>query len=298
MTKPIQPVASPLRPWRLLFLAIASLSLAFNQPLISLVGLAFSSDLHSHTIVIPLVSTWLIWLRRDSLPQPSGRPARIPALLCAIASASALAWALIPSWAPTGEPLHQLTWTIAAYLLGLGAVSSWFLCGATVRAIVVPLLFLGFMVPMPVWLESGIETSLQHASAEATHLFFSVFGVPFLRDGQIFKLPYITMEIAQECSGIRSSLVLFIISIVAGQVLLPTGWRRWTLTLAVLPLAILRNGFRVFTLGVLCERYGPHMIHHWIHHRGGPVFFALSLIPFFALLVVLARPQRKTAPRL
>jgi exosortase/archaeosortase family protein len=83
---------------------------------------------------------------------------------------------------------------------------------------------------------------------------------------------------------------------VAGQMFLKSGWRRWVFTLAVIPLALLRNGFRVLTLGVLCERIGPHMINHWIHHRGGPIFFALSLIPFFVLLIVLARIRRNPWP--
>mgnify|MGYP003908365983 CR=1 FL=1 len=36
------------------------------------------------------------------------------------------------------------------------------------------------------------------------------------RDGLVFKLPGIEMQVAQECSGIRSSLVLFITGLVAG----------------------------------------------------------------------------------
>jgi exosortase/archaeosortase family protein len=60
----------------------------------------------------------------------------------------------------------------------------------------------------------------------------------------------------------------------------------------VIPLALLRNGFRVFVLGELCTHIGPQMIDTPIHHQGGPLFFALSLIPFFLLLVWLRKSER------
>jgi exosortase/archaeosortase family protein len=60
--------------------------------------------------------------------------------------------------------------------------------------------------------------------------------------------------------------------------------KRIILCLAVIPLAILRNGFRVTTLATLCVYVNPALIDSPIHHKGGPIFFALSLIPFFLLL--------------
>jgi len=287
-TRSVAPVPFPRRS---LSIALGLITLGFAWPIIQWVSFALGSYLYSHIILIPVVSVWLIWMRRADLPAPSG-PSVPGAAACALAAAAALAYALLVQPAPDLEPNHRLTWTIAAYALSVVAVGFWILGGRFMRANVVALAFLVFMAPMPGWLERGTEVLLQRGSAEATDLLFSISGLPYLRDGQIFQLPSITMEIAQECSGIHSSLVLFITSIVAGQMFLPPGWRRWTLTLAVIPLALIRNGFRVLTLGVLCERIGPHMINHWIHHRGGPVFFLLSLFPFFALLLILARAGR------
>lgn len=67
------------------------------------------------------------------------------------------------------------------------------------------------------------------------------------------------MEVAPQCSGIRSSLVLFITSLIGGYLFLRSPWRRFALAAFVLPLALLRNGFRVFVLGQLCVQVGPHM---------------------------------------
>jgi len=38
----------------------------------------------------------------------------------------------------------------------------------------------------------------------------------------------------------------------------------------------------------------PDMIDSFIHHHGGPIFFTLSLIPFFLLLFLLVRSERKS----
>ena len=141
-----------------------------------------------------------------------------------------------------------------------------------------------------------LETASKLASAEMAALLFSIAGTPVLRDGNVFQLPGIIIEVAQECSGIRSSWVLFITSLMASYLFLKTPWRRAVLVSLVIPLAILRNGLRILTIGVLCVQFGPQMINSVIHHRGGPLFFALSLIPLFLVLWWL-RKEEKTEGR-
>jgi exosortase/archaeosortase family protein len=107
-------------------------------------------------------------------------------------------------------------------------------------------------------------------------------------------LPGITpIAVAPECSGIHSSLVLLICSLLAGWVFLEKVSFRTILTLSVVPLGILRNGFRIFTIGMLCSHVDPGMIHSPIHTRGGPLFFMLSLVPFFLLLFYLRHIERR-----
>jgi len=85
---------------------------------------------------------------------------------------------------------------------------------------------------------------------------------------------------------------LFITSLLAAHLFLRTPWKRTVFVLVVLPLGILRNGFRVYTIGELCIHIGPQMINSPIHRKGGPIFFVLSLIPLFILLVMLQKSER------
>jgi exosortase len=122
---------------------------------------------------------------------------------------------------------------------------------------------------------------------------FDATSTPVLRTGTVFELPGITVRVAQECSGIRSSWVLFITGLLAANMFLRSNWRRALFVAFVIPLGIIRNGFRVWVIATLCVHFGPQMIHSAIHRRGGPLFFALSLIPLFLVLWALRRQEQR-----
>jgi exosortase C (VPDSG-CTERM-specific) len=164
--------------------------------------------------------------------------------------------------------------------------------GTLMRALAFPFCLLVFMIPFPVFLREGIEGGLQHGSAVVADWMFVLSGTPFWRQGMDFHLPGMNLEVAPECSGIHSTLVLFITGLVAAQMILRQPWKRIVLCLAVIPLALLRNGFRVFVIGQLCIHIGPKMIDSPIHRHGGPFFFVLSLVPFFLLLYFLKKSER------
>jgi exosortase len=147
-----------------------------------------------------------------------------------------------------------------------------------------PFGFLLFMVPLPDGVVAHLEHGSKVASAEAADWWFALAGLPVLREGVTFHIPGIVLAVADECSGIRSSWVLLITAVLAGELFLVSLWWKWLLAGLVIPLGILRNGFRIMVIGVLCAEYGPEMIHSVVHRRGGPFFFGLSL----AVLLLLA----------
>ncbi len=187
----------------------------------------------------------------------------------------------------------QLAVMAFAFVSLVAAGGFLFLGAKWMAAAAFPFAFLIFLVPLPDAVVRWLERASALASAEAAAMYFGIAGTPLVRHGTVFELPGIVLRVAQECSGIRSSWVLFITSILASHLFLKSPWRRFVLVAFVIPLGVLRNGFRVFVIGMLCVHVGPHMIDSVIHHRGGPLFFALSLVPLFLLLWWLRRGERR-----
>lgn len=292
---PVAPAARPpllSRIPRGLLISTLALVGLFALPLAELVRFSFSNELHSHVILIPFVSLYLVWLQRDKLAPTSAPARRLGMSLIAFGLAAGAWYWLDLRDLPTAELQDRLSGQMLAFVLLFTGLCAWFLGRTTLRRVAFPLGFLVFMIPMPIAMVDAIESFLQHQSAGMAARFFSLAGMTYYREATFFQLPGINLQVAPECSGIRSSLALFITSLVAGYLFLRSPVKRTILAVAVIPLAIVRNGFRVFVLGELCVHVSPSMIDSPIHHRGGPIFFALSLIPFFLLLYFLTRYDR------
>ena len=289
-----QPVLSTAQ-YRKFALAAAVLALGFVIPLWKLFWFAVGDELHSFIPLMPLVSGYLVWTQKSRLPAGSV-PARKLAGFFVFAGLAATAGYFSFSRSAAPDTVENtLALSTLAWLLLLSGAGCWFLGGATMRVLAFPFFLLIFMLPFPTVLRDGIEAGLQHGSAAVADWLFTLSGTSVFRDHMLFRLPGISLQVAPECSGIHSTLVLFITSLVAGQMILRSPWNRAWLCLAVIPLALLRNGFRVFVLGELCIHVGPEMIDSPIHHHGGPLFFVLSLGPFFLLLYFLRKTERAGA---
>lgn len=275
-------------------LALAGLAICYALPLWRLVRFALESDLFSFILIVPAVTGYLIWPELRPPSSSAARGHRGIAVALAAGGFFALAghWALALSGRVL-SPQDALAPVILSFVLLTTAVCAFFLERGALRRAAFALVFLLFMVPFPTAMEAAIETFLQHGSAPFAHAYFVAAGTTMHYHDLIFELPGISLRVAPECSGIRSTLVLFMTSLVAGHLFLRSPWRRFILTAAVIPLALLRNGFRIFVLGQLCIQIGPHMIDSVWHHQGGPIFFALSLVPFSILVYFLMRGERR-----
>ena len=262
---------------------------AFIKPLYSLMIHSAATDLHSHILLVPFISAYLLYIKRKQLPREyifSPAPAIIPM----VAGLASLAAPLdVQAWGWSLSQNDFLALMALAFVCFLAAGGFLFLGRKWMAAAAFPIAFLVFMIPLPDRAVECLETTFKLASTDVAHLFFILSGTPVLRDGTVFQLPGILFEVGQECSGIHSSLVLFITSLLASDLFLSSPWRRALLVAFVIPLGILRNGFRIFVIGLLCVQMGPNMIHSIIHKQGGPAFFALSLLPLFLLLWWLRR---------
>lgn len=294
-TLSVKPSISSEQAQRLRGLAVYAVvvSLAFMKPLALLARYAYATDLYSHILLIPVISGYLIWQRRRETLPPISASLALAVIPAALGFIALTAFFSLDRRGALSEACDSLSLTIPAWLCFLCAGVFTFLGSRWLRTFAFPAAFLVFMIPFPGFVRDGLETFLQHASADAAAILFAMTGTTVYREGLVFHLPGLVIQVAQECSGVRSSLVLFITSFVAALWFLRSTWSRATLVLVVIPLGILRNGFRILTISLLTVHVDPGIIDSPLHHRGGPIFFVLSLIPFFGILWWLHRRERR-----
>ncbi len=277
------------RRWLIAFLVAAAI---FYRPCRELVRFAAHSELYSHIFLIPVICFYLVWINRRTTPV--GKSSFVAALLAYIP-------ALILVGLYFGHPAAGF-WHVKSNYLSAMMVAMVLMCIGNlfvllgkdfVRAALFPTLFLMLMAPFPEGVLNDIETFFQHSSAWTAGVMFDITGTTVLHNGLFFQLPGITLQVAQECSGIHSSLVLMLTALIAGYFFFPSYRFRVLLVLFIIPLGIVRNAFRIFVIGQLCSHVSPDMIHSYIHHHGGPIFFALSLVPFFILLHYLRKIESR-----
>jgi exosortase len=160
-----------------------------------------------------------------------------------------------------------------------------------------PLSFLFWMVPIPGFALDEIIHFLQHQSAFAARILFMAAGVPVTQDGILLSIPGLDIEVARECSSIRSSLMLVITTMVLAHLFLRSVWRKALLIAAAVPLAAVKNGLRIFVISELGTRVDPGFFDGNLHHRGGIIFFAISVILMALVLWVLQRTESLESDR-
>ena len=272
------------------FLVAVTLAASW-APLAMLIRFSFQHEHehYSHIILIPLISAFLlIWERKRMFPHLETRWREGLGLLVI----GVLFYSIGQRYAISASENDRLSVAI------FGVIVIWlggFVLCYGLRAFrlgLFPLLFMFLMVPIPDVLLSRVIVWLQTGSAEVSFAMFELIGVPVFRTGFIFSLPGVTIEVAKECSGIRSSLALLITSLLAGHFFLRSASTKAILILATLPLLIIKNGVRIVTLSLLSIYVDPSFLTGDLHRRGGTVFFLIALALLALVLRLLEKVER------
>lgn len=260
----------------------------FWLSLVSLFSLTQQQEHYSHIVLIPCLSLYVLYLDRKAIFASRQWSPWLGAFVMGMG-----AWCYWYADAAIFST-DQLSMTILALVLMCwGIFLSCF--GVTLfRKVLFGLLFLLFIVPLPFSLLDAIIGFLQRTSTEATGVLFSFLGIPVFREGFVFRLSHITIHVAEECSGIRSALSLIITSLVAGHFLLRTPWTKIGLVAVVVPLAIVKNAFRIVGLSLLANYVDPTFItDSALHRSGGIPLFLASLVVLLSLAWLLRRFEKK-----
>ncbi len=261
----------------------------FRTPLSLLLHVAMEREEYSHIVLIPLISVFLLVLDRKRVFAVVGSAWGSG---IALLVAGGLLYALGRRYA--APPTENDRLAIAILSLVLIWMGGFLLCYG-VRAFrggLFGLLLLILIVPIPDAVLERVILWLQMGSTEVSYAMFEALSVPVYRTGFVFALPGVTIEVAKECSGIRSSLALLITTLLAGHLFLRSGWGKAALMLAALPLLVVKNGIRIVTLSLLSIYVDPSFLTGRLHQEGGIVFFLLALVILSPVLLWLQKSER------
>jgi exosortase C (VPDSG-CTERM-specific) len=285
----------PQRPW-LGFLVFAGVwSSIFSIVLIKLTRFSLGSELESYIPLIPFISAYLLYIQSDGmvLPVSAENRRRVAVMLWMVSAGLLVAQGVLVSGGRIEGVASALVLPVVSYVTGILGGAVFFLGLSAFRASLFPWLFLYFMVPIPEPVAHGLRVALQQGSAEVAYAMFRLTGTTVFRDGLSFYLPGLTIQVAEECSGIHSTIVLVITSLVAAHLFLRKTWSRSLLALMVIPLGLVRNGFRIVSISLLSIHVDSRIIDSPLHHRGGPVYFVLSLGVLVVILWGLRRYEKR-----
>jgi exosortase len=265
------------------------------QPLYRTLELALSNEAYTHILLILPVSFGLVFLERTQLtssPVP-GLAAIITGVTLVLLVAGLAKWATIRLPADVGLSL-------SVFALVVSWIASFVFCFGkrAFRSLLFPLCFLFWIVPLPSVAVDEVIYFLQQQSALAARIMFLAVGVPVTQDGVMLSIPNLDIEVARECSSIRSSMLLVIITMILAHLFLRSWWSKAVLVAAAIPMTAIKNGFRIFAITELATRVDPQYFEGNLHRRGGILFLGVALAMMVGLLWGLRRTEAVSRTKL
>ena len=279
------------RNWQFLLFNVAFV-LVFFGPIRDLVQTSLRSEYDSYIPFIPFITAYLIYEERQTIFSKKGSSYTAGLLFIGIGILLLVVGRNREALFDHRDHLALIVFSLVLLWIGGFTLFYGLRC---LRTAVFPLLFLFFSVPIPGAALERIVSILQAGSAEVSYWLIRTAGVPVARDGFVFHLPKLDIEVAPQCSGIRSSLSLVITGVLAAYFFLRTGWAKALLMVSIVPIAILKNGIRITVLTILTIYWDKDFLSGDLHRRGGFVFFILALLLTGAEIVLLRRVEGKVS---
>jgi exosortase len=262
----------------------------FWRSLVFLLSTAISNDEYSHTLLILPLAVALLYSERLKVFQRTeySFPAGLLLLLLVLTSVWCVRHplSLSPNDTLSLSIAFFASWLVLTFVFCFGTKAS--------RAAAFPLLFLFLMVPIPDVVLERIIWLLQKCSTDATFLLMKVTNIPVTKREFILSLPGIDIEVARECSSIRSSLLLLVVALVLAHLFLRRGWRQLVLVLLVFLISIAKNSVRIFTISMLGVYVDPSFFTGNLHRHGGILFFMLAVATIILIVWWLHKSEKET----
>ena len=274
--------------WRsvLAFAILANLVGWLYQPvLVNLVRQWWNDANYSHGFLIPLMSAYFVWERREQLGRLTARPSLLGLALLVVGVGLFLLGNVAADLFTMRVSLLMILASLILYLLGREQL----------KTLAFPILYLLFMIPLPAIVFNAVAFPLQLFAARTATASLQLLDVPVLREGNLITLANTILDVAEACSGIRSLITLLALAATYAYFTQKGFWRRGLLFVSAIPIAIVANAGRVTGTGVLAHFFGDKAALGFFHTFSGWLVFVTAFILLFVeglLLGAIAKRMR------
>jgi len=251
----------------LLLLSILLIGIYF-QVLVKLVSQWWDDPNYSHGFLIPLVSGYLIWRKRQRLRNIPLKKSNLGLFIII----TGLGLYIVGTAA---AEYFSVRFSLVVVILGLVLYfGGW----QFFKEIAFPLVFLFFMIPIPYVIYYAISFPMQIFSTKLASFVIYLTGIPVLRQGNIIHLPNYSLEVVEACSGLRSLISLSALGALFAYLSQKTLFSRSLLFLLSIPIAIGANVFRLFITALGAMVIGPEFAEGFLHEFSGILVFLTGLV--------------------
>lgn len=272
-------------PWLALGVAAAA-ALTLYAPIIASMAAEWSEfPSLSHGFAVPLLSGYLLWIRRHVLAETpvEGSIVGLPLIVLAVS--------MLVIGSLGGEPFIA---RVSLPLALLGTVL--FLMGTRVtRHAWAAIAYLAFMIPLPYLTLRALTYKSRIFDAGVTATVLGWLGVPILQDGVMLQLPNMTLEVADDCSSVPAIAALLALGAAYAQMQARPTWVRVVLTVAAAPLGLLSNIIRLVLTALGAYYLGPIALNNAIHKFNGTTVFLATVVLLVVLDSLLARIWKRSS---
>lgn len=229
-----------------------------------------------------LLAAWLVYRRSHYLDVFRSGGALLPGAGILAASVALYAWGHF-----TGAPDLQLASVIPLLFGGVILFGG----GAAARAFWVPIVFLGFALPIPPVPLSAAIFPIQLMTAEYAGAILNLIGVKSLVSGDMIFRPENRFIVIETCSGVRTVVTLTMLTVLLIDLFERRGRHAVLLLLLVPFVAFVTNGFRVVSLVL-----NPHSSVASIHNLQGILMLLVGLTGIYLLDLLLEKALGTAGP--
>lgn len=276
MTKTIQDVdrekgvfwkESPLFLFSFSVLAVLFVFSLYKHGLNRMVDYWFTREEYSHGVIIPFITAFLIWQKKDVLER-----------IAFSGSWAGVATTLVGTIIITIGNISAITVIMQyGFVIALAGFVLAYMGWRGFKQIWIPLLLLFFMIPFPDVIIQDISRSLQLISSSIGVWIIRLFGISVYLEGNVIDLGVYKLQVVEACSGLRYLFPLMTLGFVCAYIYKAALWKRMAVFLSTIPITIFLNSFRIGMIGVLVEYWGQSMAEGFLHDfEGWAVFMACT----------------------